>query len=304
MQSIAIVGAGAMGCLFAAKLTQARRRVVLIDVDQNRLDILNRNGLTFESDSGTATIAVQACKAAEYFASVDVVLIFTKGMHTKAAAQSVSHLASPTTWAITLQNGIGNAEAIADVFTADRTLIGATDYPADLKNPTKVSSHGQGTIRLGAFADAPWPAVEMAMTLFRDAGFNAVADSEVMTAVWEKLAFNAALNALATITGMTVGGLDTPAGRRIAFAIVDEVVATAAKKGLALHRDRITERIEYAFAHHCEHKASMLQDRLAGRPTEIENINGAIARVAADAGIGTPVNAVIADLVRLIELSR
>jgi 2-dehydropantoate 2-reductase len=122
--------------------------------------------------------------------------------------------------------------------------------------------------------------------------------------VWEKVAFNAALNALATVTGLTVGGIDQAPGHRIAAAIVSEVVETAATQGICLERSRIDARIAFALANHRSHKASMLQDRLAGRPTEIESINGAVVRVGERTGVPTPVTSTLADLVRLLEAAR
>jgi 2-dehydropantoate 2-reductase len=95
--------------------------------------------------------------------------------------------------------------------------------------------------------------------------------------------------------------LDNPAGRRIAAAVVDEAVAVAASKGLALDRDTIVRHIDAALREHGAHKASMLQDREAGRPSEIETINGAIAAEGKRAGVATPVCDTLADLVRIIE---
>ncbi|MEH3108007.1 MAG: 2-dehydropantoate 2-reductase [Sphingomonas fennica] len=301
IHTIAIVGAGAMGCLFAARLAAAGHAVTVIDVDDARLAALGGQGITLADDDGTRTVPVGAARAAAVAGPVDLVILFTKGMHSAAAIRSVAHLAGPETLALTLQNGLGNAETIAAVWNPARILIGATDFPADLVGPTHVASHGAGHIWLGAFAGGGDDAVAAVVAALRAGGLDAVADPDVLVSIWEKVAFNAALNALATITGLTVGGMDTPAGRRIAMAVVDETVATAAAEGLTLDRAGIAAKIDHALAHHRGHKASMLQDRLAGRATEIETINGAIVARAAAAGVPTPVTATLADLVRLIE---
>jgi 2-dehydropantoate 2-reductase len=129
-----------------------------------------------------------------------------------------------------------------------------------------------------------------------------VVDPQVRAAVWEKVAFNAALNALATITGKPVGGLDCAEGRRIALAVVEETMATAQAHGVP--STALLAKIEHALAHHRGHKPSMLQDRLAGRATEIRSINGAIVALADQAGVPVPVTRTLADLVRMGEPRR
>jgi len=298
MRDIVVVGAGAMGCLFAVRLAEAGARVTLVDVDEDRLAALRRDGVTLADDRGERMVRVHAATAAQIAPPVDLVLLFTKAMHSKAAAASVSHLAMGAQ-ALTLQNGIGNAEALADIFPPDRVLMGVTDFPADLEGPTRIASHGTGHVRIGGFTAAAEPGPVAA--LFSSAGLAAEVDPDVRVAIWEKVAFNAALNAIAAVTGRTVGGMDAPPGRRLAAAVAGEVVATAAAHGIALDRAGIDRRIDHALTHHRGHKASMLQDLLAGRATEIEAINGAVVRAAGAAGITVPVTETLADLVRLME---
>lgn len=304
MQNIVIVGAGAMGCLFAARLAEVGVGVTLVDVDAARLAVLDSQGIALCDDEGERIVPVRAASAADVKGPADLVMLFTKGMHSAAAIRSVGHLADGHAYALTLQNGIGNAEIIAETFAPDRVLMGVTDFPADLNGARRVESHGQGHIRLGGFTVDAHSAAEAVVTLLNRAKLNAQADADIEAAVWEKVAFNAALNALATVTGLTVGGMDHVPGRRIATAIAGEVVETATARGIRLDRSRIEGKIAFALANHRSHKASMLQDRLAGRPTEIESINGAVVRMAEQRGVATPVTSTLADLVRLLEVAK
>ncbi|MFN3458399.1 MAG: ketopantoate reductase family protein, partial [Novosphingobium sp.] len=129
-------------------------------------------------------------------------------------------------------------------------------------------------------------------------------DTQVLAAIWEKAAFNAALNALSTILHLPVGGLDTAEGRSIATAVFDETIAAAASKGIAMDRTRLMAKMDFALANHKAHKPSMLQDRLAGRLTEIDAINGEIVKAALAAGLGAPVTSTLAALVRMGEPGR
>ena len=299
LSKIVIVGAGAMGCFLAVRLAASGFEVTVVDVDQARLEVIARDGITLQADSGTVTARVRACLAAEAQGPVDLVILMTKGMFSAAAIRSVAHLAQHGPLVLTLQNGLGNVEAIAEVFHADHILWGVTDFPADLEGPAQVASHGAGHIWLGGANDRAHAHADAVAEALNRAALNAAVDPHVRIAVWEKVAFNAALNALSTITGLPVGGLDCPEGRRIATAVAEETIATASALGVPLDPARVLAKIDFALANHRTHKPSMLQDRLAGRRTEIESINGAIVRLAEQAEVPAPTTRVLADLVRM-----
>lgn len=299
IERVVIVGAGAMGCLFAARLALAGAEVTLVDVDAPRLVQMARDGITLTDDHGTRRATVRAALAGDVSGPVDGVILFTKAMHSRAAARSVAHLATPDTVALTLQNGLGNAEALAEVFAPASVLVGVTDFPADRTGPLAVASHGAGHVWLGRHDPAGHADPQAMAALFNRAGLNCAAVPDPRVPLWEKVAFNAALNSVATVTGLTVGGMDQPAGRAVITAIADEVIATALAEGVKVDAAGVHAKIAFALANHRDHKASMLQDRLAGRPTEIDAINGAVASRAWALGVPTPVTAALADLVRL-----
>lgn len=299
---VAIVGAGAMGCLFAARLAEQGADVTLIDVDRQRLEAIAREGVTLLDDQGSRVVPVSAALAGDVCAPVDLVLLFTKGTHSRAAISSVAHLAAARPVALTLQNGIGNAELLAEGFGADQVLFGTAHIPADLTGPASVETHGFGTLELGGYTAQAQSFAPAAADWLQRAGFVAKVTEDANAAVWEKVAFNAALNAMAMICEVANAGMDNLPGRRIATSIVDETVAVASAGGVDLDRDRILATIDKALREHAHHKASMLQDREHGRQTEIESINGAIAREGKRLGVPTPVCDTLSDLVRLIEL--
>ena len=303
MPSVAIVGAGAMGCLFAARLAERDVDVTVVDVDRERLSIIGRDGVTLTDDNGSRTIAVRAALAAEVAEPVGLVLLFTKGTHSAAAIRSVAHLAAGKPMALTLQNGIGNADLLAATFGADQVLMGTAHVPADLTGPASVVTHGFGTLELGGFTPAAHGFAPTVAALLQSAAFNTHVASDINATVWSKVAFNAALNAVGMICQVPKAGVDNEPGRRLATKVVDETVRVAAAGSIRLDRDRIVATIDAALREHAFHKASMLQDRDRGRPTEIEMINGAIAREGARLGVPTPVCDTLTDLVRMIELA-
>jgi 2-dehydropantoate 2-reductase len=165
-------------------------------------------------------------------------------------------------------------------------------------------THGFGHLHVGGFTPSAHVDAPAVVALLAGAGFGVELADDINAAVWEKVAFNAALNASGMICEVANAGLDNEPGRRIATLVVEETVKVAAAAGIAIDRDGIVGNVDAALREHAHHKASMLQDREHKRMTEIETINGAIAREGARLGVPTPVCATLADLVRIIELAK
>lgn len=301
LRRIAVIGAGAMGSLFAARIAEHGRDVVLVDVDRARLATLGERGIRLVDDSGDRTIAIETSIAADLGDDVDLAIVLTKSRHTAAAVASIAHLDAGGTSVLTLQNGLGNPEAIAEHFAARRVVKGMAALPADLANENEVRTGGVAHLEVGPLVDEGQGLASAVADLLAESGFDARLSDAVDVAIWEKIAFNAALNPLAAVTRLANGGLDAAPGRRIAEAIVDEVVATAHASGVDVDRPRILAAVDVALTQHRQHEASMLQDLRAGRATEIDALNVAIADRAAATGVATPVTQTLADLTRLVE---
>jgi 2-dehydropantoate 2-reductase len=299
---IVVVGSGAMGGLFGGLLAEAGHDVVLLDIAGSHLDALRRDGLWLSTDEGERLIPIKAGIAAEFSEVCDLALVFTKGPHTEAAMRASAHLIGPESWVLTVQNGLGNAASIRRAVPHAKVAVGMTGLPADLTSPGHVASHGHGGVRFWSEDGAPDPALSRIEAVLREAGLGAVADPAVEVAIWEKVAFNAALNSACAVTQLPVGVVgDHEAGHALAAAVVAETMDVACARGLAVDAARVAGMVATAFAEHRGHKPSMLQDVLAGRPTEIETINGAIVAAGEELGIATPVTRTLRDLVRLID---
>lgn len=294
---IAIIGAGAMGCLFGGSLTEAGESMRLIDLPGPHLTALQRHGLKLHTDAGDRIVPVQAGTAADFARTVDLAIVFTKGPHTETAMRAAAHLVGPATRVLTVQNGLGNDAAIRRAVPNAAVVTGMTNWPADLLGPGHVSSHGAGVTRIWA----EYPDVPAIAAVLDRAGLACKADPDTEVAIWEKVAFNAAMNSVAAVTRLPVGDMaDHPSGRALVETIVAECLSVARAKGLSVDAERVGRSVAMAFAEHRAHKPSMLQDVLAGRVTEIENINGAVVEQAQALGLDVPVTRTLRDLVRLI----
>jgi 2-dehydropantoate 2-reductase len=301
IEHVVLVGAGAMGCLFGARMVKAGAAVTLVDVDRQRVELIAQQGVVLTDNDGTGQVPVSAALAQDIIGPVDLVLLFTKSQHSAAAAASLAHLAAQRPVALTLQNGLGNAEALATVFGEDRVLMGTAHVPAEFEPPNAVTSHGFAHVDFGGLTAAGQHYAAPVFDLLQRSGFSPTVSDTAVALIWTKLAFNAALNPLALLARTTNGGMDNDFGRRIAHASVAETTAVAAAAGIALDRQAIVDTVNQALREHTGHKASMLQDFEAGRATEIEFISGAVASEGARLGVPTPVTSTLADLVRLAE---
>ena len=300
---IGIVGAGAMGSFFGGCLFEGGDAdVTLVDVNPAHIAAIREHGLRLVDDGGDRQLDVPIVIPEAVEGRFDVVLVFTKTLHTRSALAGIAGAIGPETYLFSLQNGLENKETLLEFAAPDRVLIGVTTYPADIKGPGHVESHGKGVARFAGATSGEPPIADVLISTFALSGLHLIYDPNVEGAIWEKVAFNAALNSVCAITRSTVGQVGADEGARsLVFSIIGEVCKTAIASGIAVDIDHVESMVEHALSHHTHHKPSMLQDLLAGRTTEIEAISGAVVRKAAAAGIETPVTSVVLKLVRHIQ---
>ena len=183
---IAIIGAGAMGGLFGGRLAISGQDVSLIDRPGPHLHTLQTEGRTLETDGIAQRIPVRAGVAADITGEQDLLIVFTKGPDTVAALRSCTHLAGRSTTVLTLQNGLGHAERIGSVLPAARLLIGMTDWPAGLRGPGHVASHGHSVVKLWSADGAEAAVIHAVATALDATGLNCTASPAVTVAIWER----------------------------------------------------------------------------------------------------------------------
>ena len=299
---VAILGSGAMGCLFGAAFHRAGCAVTLIDVSQPHVDAINARGLELDLRSGVELLPIPARLPADATGPFDLVVVFTKTFHTVGALKGIAHAIGEQTHLLSLQNGLGNDAKLAGVVSDDRVMVGASMLPSDLVGPGKVRSHGEGYSRLyPAFGGDPAMAGQVADALTRG-GLPAQLDPQIHEAIWSKVIFNAAMNPLCALTRRTPGFLGANAEARATIrAVVEEGVAAAHANGRMIDARPIHDLTEVSMTDHADHEASMLQDVKAGRRTEVDAINGAIVEAAEAKGLAAPVTRTLWHLVKLEE---
>lgn len=300
---ICIVGCGAVGSLFAANLAQLDDvEVWAYDLAQAHVDAINRDGLRL-TGAGDVVGRLRATTDASELPPCDFGIVATKAMHTAGAIAATAHAFADGCVA-TVQNGIGNEEVLAA--HVERVIRGTTFPAGKITAPGVVQWDVKGDTTLGPYDDAvPLDAVERLADACTRGGMPTTAVEDARGPQWRKVIFNAATNPLGALTGLTHGRVcEQPALRQLASLLVDEGKAVAAAQGIVLDADP-EELIDYAARPEVayDHKASMLQDVEARRPTEVDYLNGGIVRFGQEHGVPTPLNAAIQALVKGVEAS-
>ncbi|OQY45763.1 MAG: hypothetical protein B6240_08240 [Desulfobacteraceae bacterium 4572_87] len=295
-----IVGPGAMGCLFAAHLKKAGHQPVILDYREDRAQQINEAGISLEGVGGDFKTRVTAVTG-KPSQKIHVALICVKAYQTEDAAQALASWLDPHVMVLTLQNGLGNLEILKKVLGEERVLGGVTAEGATLLGPGHVRHAGRGPTIIGPSGGEHGPAANI-VSAFSDAGFDIRAEEGVEGLIWGKLIINVGINALTAITRLKNGRLPNVSGaRQVMKEAIDEAVRVADAVGIQLPYPDPIKRVREVCAGTADNIASMLQDVLAQRITEIRFINGAIVREGRRLGIPTPVNFTLSCLVEAIQ---
>lgn len=292
-----------MGSLFAAHLAQLEDvEVWAYDLAQEHVDAINERGLRL-SGVGELVGRLPATSDPGEIPHCDYGIVAVKSMHTDAAIEATSGLFGDASAVCSVQNGLGNEEAIAEHV---RYVIRGTTFPAGhLIEPGHVGWDTEGDTWIGPFepTETPMAMVDELAHLLTQAGMNTIALGDARGAQWTKAIFNAATNPIGALTGLTHGAVtDFEPTRWLTSGLVDEGKAVAAAQGIELHGDP-DEMVDHAARVAHDHKASMLQDVLARRQTEVDFLNGAIIKWGEELGVPTPLNAAVWALMKALESS-
>ena len=308
---IAVIGPGAIGCLFAALLSRAGNEVWLVDRHPQRARMLGRRGLFVSGSTALRhsqgvpqefRATVRATADPQQVGPVDLVIMAVKSFHTPEAAQAATPLVGDETAVLTLQNGLGNLEVLQQALGAERVIGGVTSQGAAIVAPGQVHHAGDGPTVIGEPGGTLSERLLGIQEEFSQAGIQTDVTTNLPSALWGKLVVNAGLNAVGALAHVRNGAIMESAHlRRVMGAAVREAVAVAKAKGISLPYPDMAAHAEEICQRTANNMNSMLQDLLRQRPTEVEAINGAVVREGSAAGVPTPVNEALLSLIKGIE---
>lgn len=299
---VCIVGCGAIGSLFAAHLARLEDiEVWAFDLDERHIGAIRSNGLRLSGKSDIHSHPRATTDPSE-LPPCEFGIVATKSMHTRRAIESTARIFRDGA-VCSVQNGVGNEEIIAEY--VPRVIRGTTFPAGHVVEPGHVEQDTGGKTWIGPFEpkSASMAEIELLAARLTESGMETLAMEDSRGAQWTKLIFNAATNPVGALTGLPHGvACDVPSLRKVISELVAEGVAVAAALGIRLDSDP-DELVDHAREVAYNHKASMLQDALAHRATEVAALNGGIVTFGRQTGVATPLNQALWALIEGLEAS-
>ena len=297
---IAIIGCGAMGSVYAALLADSGNDVWAIDTWEEHISAIKSNGLRVEGASGDRTVLMNATTNARDAGECDLIIVATKASGVAAAAVAAKSIAGPNSIILTIQNGLGAAERIAESIDTNQVMIGVVGgFGASMKAPGHAHHNGMQLVRIGEMIGGVSDRLEKVVGAWDKAGFTAKGYPDIHQMIWEKFICNVTYSGPCALMNATIGQVQANCDSwSVALSCAREADAVARAKKINLGFDDVESYVRDFGANMPEARPSMLLDHMAQRPSEIDGINGAVPVEAEKIGMSAPINALVSGLIR------
>lgn len=297
---IAVLGAGAMGCLYGAYLSK-HHEVTLIDISEQQVTTINANGLLLREGDSDILFRPKAVVSGTDIGPVDLLIVFVKSIHTYQAIQANKQLIDHNTLVMTLQNGAGNDRDILNFAKKENIVIGTSKHNSVTLDFGLVHHTASGATTLGTM-DPASDSDSRAGDILSSVGFEVVISDDIQRIIWSKLFINMSINTLTALLQTKIGYMvRNQYAWDFARRVVYEAVDVAEADGTYFDRREALEMVRKVCEDVPDGYSSMYQDRQRKVLTEIDKINGAVVEQAKLYGVPTPYNALIVDLIHAIE---
>jgi 2-dehydropantoate 2-reductase len=304
-----VVGAGAVGSYYGAMLARAGHRVTLVGRAPH-VAAIERSGLQLHKGGKVEAVRLGASTDTAAVRDADLVLFCVKSTDTESVGREIAPHLKRDALLLSLQNGVDNAPALARIVPC--TVVPVVVYVATaMPEPGAVQHKGRGDLAIGPLdaAQAADPVLQQRLqdvvSTFASADVPVKVSPDVMAELWGKLMVNCAYNAISGIAQLPYGVMaSVPDVVELQRAVVREVVAVAQADGVKLDLDASLKAMERLAATMPAQFSSTAQDMARGKRSEIDHLNGTVARRGAALGVATPVNQALVALVKLVEAGR
>ena len=295
---ISVIGAGALGCLHGVYLAEAGHEVTLIDIRPDIVEAIKRDGLRLDGVRGEHRTTVDSATPDTASGPSDVVIVVAHTDGTLAAAQLTRRLLTDDGCAITLQNGIGNVEALVDAIGPQRVLGGSSYNSATFNGPGDTTHTNAGPTWIGDLDGQRTHRVDDLYRTLEQAGFEVQVSDNILGVIWNKFVQSSAIHAICALSGLMAGEITAvPEADALQDRALQEALAVVKAKGITLADDDPVASVKRVSSTVFV-RPSMLQHVEQGRATEIDSQNGALVREGRALGIDTPYNEALTLLVK------
>ena len=298
---IAVIGAGAMGSIYGGHLSLANE-VYLIDKNRAVVDAIQTNGLMLEENGGENRYTPEARTDCEGVGEVDLVILFVKALFSRAALAENKALIGPNTYLLTLQNGAGHEEILAEAAPMERVIIGTTEDNGAPLALGRVRHGGTGRTNLGMLRPDTAGMLGRLKETFDACGFDVCLHDNIQQLIWNKLFTNVSLSAVTGVLQVEMGYI---AGNDHAWALtrqlLHEAVAVAGSLGLEVDEEALLCEIRAVSENNPHGCTSIYTDIKNGRRTEVDTISGAVVRAARKQGVPVPAHEFLVHMVHALE---
>ncbi|MED5408872.1 MAG: 2-dehydropantoate 2-reductase [Pseudomonadota bacterium] len=298
---IAVIGTGAMGSVYAGLLAEVGNEVWAVDLWREHLDAIRDRGLRIEGASGDRIVrTLNVTDSPDAVGICNLVIIATKASGVGAAAASIASIVGKDSLVLTIQNGLGAGERIAQHLPTDNVLLGvAGGFGASVKAPGHVHHNGMELIRVGEMHGGLSDRLNDVADVWQQAGFNVKTFADINQLIWEKFICNVTFSAPCTVFGRTLSEImNDPFSWKIALGCALEAYEAGCAKKVALSFSDPEQYVRDFGSKMPDARPSMLLDHLDRRPSEIDAINGMVPVVAVEVGTRAPYNEVVTAIVK------
>jgi 2-dehydropantoate 2-reductase len=294
---IAIVGAGAIGCLFGIRLHQSGHYVLLIHHDRHTVSSIRKKGVILREGSRKVKAHVDARQSISEGDRLDLIVLAVKAYDTETVARSSWKKLEGETPILTLQNGLGNVETLCRYFRKRNVLAGTTTEAALATGPGDVTHTGKGLTWIGELDGKPTKRSRMIVDAFRRAGFRTLTSRNIEGVIWSKAIVNSAINPISALARVSNNELHSSSDLKdAAVQVIREGISVAKAHGVSPTPSPMSMLLR-VLASSGRNRSSMLRDVEAGRRTEIRQLSGTIALVGRRLGVPVPLNTLMSELV-------
>ena len=303
---VAVLGAGAMGCLFGGLMAEKGLDVVLIDVWKDHVDAINKNGLKMDGHGGDRFIKIKATNNPSTLKPVDAIIIMCKATALKIALTNAKNIIGDKTMLMSFQNGIGHEAIMQEIAGKDKVLGGTTTQASNIVGPGHIKNHGSLPSWIGEYEGGMSDRVSDLAETFTAHNLETIAVADIKKRKWMKLFALTAIGPLSSVfnlhhTDLYITNKNQKVSRSLGKQIILETRAVAKADGVDVTEDECLEMFNKIVDSKQTNKSSMCFDILNKRKTEIEFINGAVAKIGKSHGIKTPMNDLMYNMIMVKE---